>query len=117
MAEDTTKTTEKTTEKTTTKAFDAKAFDKVVEQYRTAPGPEARAKIIAEHPDLTRDGIMLARKFEREHMPLYAQVLGRLEENAVYDKVRVVRDGILTGVAGWVAWKGIKFAWTWFKGP
>lgn len=115
MATEETKAAEKAEK--TTKTFDAQVFDRMAKEYRTALGPEAQAKIIADNPDLHKEGIFLARRFERTAMPIYAQTLGRLEENTVYDKVRLVRDGLLTVVAGWVGWQGIKWVRQYFKAP
>ena len=108
----------KTTEKAEkVELFNAEKFDRLVEKYRNAPGPEARAKIIADSGDLAKKGVRLARKFEREAMPMYAQCTGRLEENAVYDKVRLVRDTTLTAVAGIALYKAGKIAYTWLTSP
>jgi len=97
--------------------FNPEAYDDLVRQYSEAPGPEARAKIISGNPDLVKAGVLSMRQLERSQLPLYAQVLGRAEENSVYDKFRLARDAALTGMVIALAWKGAKVAYTWLKGP
>lgn len=105
------------TETEETKEFNGAQFDSIMEKYRSARSEEARAKIISDNAEDCARGIRLARKFEREAMPLYYQATSRLEESPVYDKVVLARDLVLTSLAGVAVYKTAKFVWAWFKGP
>jgi len=100
--------------KTTTKA-DVSKFDDLSRQYRTAASPEARAKIVSENPDLMKQGVLNARRLEREALPLITAGLHKAEETTV-GSVAIGACMIGGGVTvGTLLYTGGKWLWNYFR--
>lgn len=82
----------------------------------TASSDEEVERIIAANPEKIATASRRARKVARAGLPFYASIIEAVKENKYIDKGIMVKDAILTGVAGWVTWKGIRLAWTLVRG-
>lgn len=94
---------------------DLSKFDSLAREYCSAPSPEARAKVIAENPDLMKQGILARRRLEREALPFFTALLHRGEETTVgsIGIGAAILGGL--GFAGLYTYKGVMAAWHWFR--
>ena len=82
----------------------------------SASSDEEVERIIAANPEKIATASRRARKVARAGLPFYASVVEAVRENKYVDKGIMMKDAVLTGVAGWVAWRGVKLAWTFVRG-
>jgi len=78
-------------------------------QLSSAPSAKEAEKILIENRKTLTGAFHDIRRAERVGMPLYERFLNRAAENRVWDKIRLARDGVLTGVACVFGWKGLKW--------
>lgn len=101
-------------QKPQTQPFDGDAFDKLSAEFRKAPSPEARAKLLSERKDLVRAGVRLSREMERSTLPMYAKACHKASENSIYDKAVLVKDIGVLAILGVAAYKGGLKVWEYF---
>lgn len=106
---------EETKEAPKTNKQDLSKFDALAREYCSAPSPEARAKVIAENPDLMKSGILARRRLEREALSLGGSILNRADENQVGGALHF--GGVLggLGILGVGIYKGVMWGWHYFR--